>query len=257
MHFAANISTLFTALPPLARIAAAAQAGFRGVEMQFPYEHEPAALAAAAREAGVRFALINMPAGDFGNGERGTACIPGRELEFQAGIMRATDYAMALECRRVNCLAGNLPAGADAATCRALLVNNLRLAADAFAPHGITLLLEPLNRVDNPSFILHGTEDALSIIHEADRPNLALQLDTYHSAMAGEDGSDMLARHVGQIGHIQISDCPGRGAPGTGTLDFARFFGTLSELAYRGWIGCEYTGSEPDFAWMRRYALTP
>lgn len=253
MRFSANISTLFTALPFLDRFAAAAAAGFTAVEMQFPYAHKPAELAAAARAAGVNIVLINLPAGDFAAGERGIACIPGRAADFSAGISQAITYATALHCPRVNCLAGNLPDGVSGETCWDLLVANLQDAADAFATHNLELLIEPLNRADNPRFILGGSRHTLDLITAVARRNVALQFDLYHSAASGEDPYAQLARHIGQIGHIQISDFPGRGAPGSGTLDFARFFKTLSHLPYAGWIGCEYFAPVPDFAWMQSY----
>jgi hydroxypyruvate isomerase len=256
LRFSANISTLFTALPLPERFAAAAKAGFKAVEMQFPYAHKPAELAGAAKAAGVEMALINMPAGDFAGGERGIACIPGRGAEFQAGISQAINYATALRCARVNCLAGNIPEGGHVDACWDLLVANLRDAADAFAMHNIELLIEPLNRTDNPRFILDGTRNALDLITAVSRNNVALQFDCYHSARSGEDARAQLTRHISRIGHIQISDFPGRGAPGTGTLDFARMFGALARLPYEGWVGCEYFAAEPDFAWMRNYALS-
>ncbi len=251
MRFSANISTLFTALPFLDRFAAASAAGFAAVEMQFPYSHKPSELVAAA--AGVEIVLINLPAGDFAAGERGIACIPGREAEFSAGITQAIAYATALHCPRVNCLAGNVPEGMDANACWDVLVANLRDAADAFAMHNIELLIEPLNRADNPRFVLEGSRHVLDLITAVARRNVALQFDLYHSAAAGEDVCAQLARYIGQIGHIQISDFPGRGAPGTGTLDFAKFFKTISHLPYEGWIGAEYFAAEPDFAWMRNH----
>jgi hydroxypyruvate isomerase len=257
LRLAANISTLFTALPLGERFAAAASAGFSAVEMQFPYTHKPAELAAAARNAGTDIVLINMPAGDFAAGERGIACIPGRETEFATGIAQAINYATALNCPRINCLAGNIPSGAGPQTCWDMLVTNLRDAADALASRNIQLLIEPLNRTDNPSFILNGTNDAAALITAVGKDNLALQFDIYHSATAGEDAFAQLQRHISQIGHIQISDAPGRGAPGTGTLDFARLFRMLPHLPYESWTGCEYFDPEPDFVWMQNYALTP
>jgi hydroxypyruvate isomerase len=256
LRLAANISTLFTALPVTARFAAAANAGFAAVEMQFPYAHKPAALAAAAQAAGVEFVLINMPAGDFAAGERGMACIPGREAEFRAAIAQAVSYARTLHCPRVNCLAGNIPEAADANECWDILVENLRTAADAFATQNIELLIEPLNRADNPRFALNGTANALDLITAIGRKNVALQFDSYHSAAAGEDACAQMTRNISRIGHIQISDFPGRGAPGTGTLDFARIFQALSHLPYAGWVGCEYFAPEPDFSWLQAYALS-
>lgn len=252
--FSANISTLFTALPLAERFAAAAQAGFRAVEIQFPYAHKPAELAAAARQAGVDIVLINMPAGNFAAGERGIACLPGRGAEFRAALAQAITYATALHCPRVNGLAGNIPEGAGAEECWDLAVANLRDAADAFAIHNIELLIEPLNRADNPRFLLNGSQSALDLITAMGKRNVALQFDAYHSAAAGEDACAELARHISQIGHIQISDSPGRGAPGSGKLDFTRFFRALNHLPYTGWVGCEYFDPAPDFGWMQNYA---
>lgn len=132
---------------------------------------------------------------------------------------------------------------------------NLRAAADAFATQNIELLIEPLNRADNPRFALAGSRNALELITAVGRNNVLLQFDLYHSAAAGEDVFVMLERHISRIGHIQISDFPGRGAPGTGTLDFARFFRMLEHLPYTGWVGCEYFDPMPDFTWMQNYAL--
>lgn len=256
IRFSANISTLFTALPFLERFAAAAATGFSAVEMQFPYAHTPADVAAAARAAQVDIVLINMAAGDFATGERGIACIPGREAEFHAAINQAIIYATALRCTHINCLAGNIPYGVSAQTCWDILVANLRDAADAFATHNFTLLIEPLNRADNPRFLLEGSRDVVDLITAVGRRNVALQFDSYHSTAAGEDVCAELARQIGQIRHIQISDSPGRGAPGSGTFDFVRFFKMLSHLPYEGWVGCEYFDTEPEFSWVQNYALS-
>ncbi|HUM08905.1 MAG TPA: TIM barrel protein [Acidocella sp.] len=253
LRFSANISTLFTALPVPARIAAAARAGFAAVEMQFPYELPAATLADAAGAAGVEFVLINIPAGDFAAGERGIACIPGREDEFLRGLRRAGDYADALGCPRVNCLAGNLPEGEAPERCWDVLVENLRLAADTLAVRGVQLLVEPLNRADNPRFILNGYADADALLTAVGKDNLALQYDVYHARAGGEDVLEGLTRRIGRVGHIQFSDYPGRGAPGTGELDFPRLFRAIRHLPYAGWTGAECLCPNPgpeDFAWM-------
>ena len=256
LRLSPNISTLFTALPLPERFAAAARARFTAVEMQFPYTHKPAELAAAARSAGVSIILINMPAGNFATGERGIACIPGREAEFQSTITQAIHYATALHCKRINCLAGNMPEGADAQKCWDILVANLRDAADAFAIHNLDLLIEPLNRADNPAFILSGLNEAAALITAIGKSNVSLQYDFYHCAANGDDVFATLTRHASHTGHIQLSDFPGRLAPGTGTLDFARLFRMLRHLPYDGWTGLEYFDSEPDFSWMQNYEIS-
>ncbi|MBB5372690.1 hydroxypyruvate isomerase family protein [Acidocella aromatica] len=252
LRFSANISTLFTALPVAERIQAAARAGFKAVEMQFPYDLPAATLREAAHKAGVEFVLINIPAGDFAGGERGIACLPGREAEFLRGVRLAGDYANTLGCPRVNCLAGNLPEGETPEQCWDVLVENLRLAADMLTVRGVQLLVEPLNRADNPRFILNGYPDADALLTAVGKDNLTLQYDTYHAHAGGEDVLEGLTKRLMRIGHIQFSDYPGRGAPGTGELNFPRLFRAIRNLPYEGWTGAEYLCPSPgpgDFAW--------
>ena len=104
---------LFTEYELLERFAAAADAGFAAVEIQFPYDHPPQTLARRREAAGIEVALINIPAGDMPAGERGIACLPGREAEFGRGVARAAEYAQALGCTRANVLGGLLPQGAE------------------------------------------------------------------------------------------------------------------------------------------------
>ena len=133
-RLAANLSMLFNEVPFLERFAAAARAGFKGVEFLFPYDHTPEDLAEALRANGLEQVLFNLPPGDWEAGERGLAALPGRETEFQAGLDRALPYAQALGCRRVHMMAGIPPEGADPLACRDAYVASLRAAAAIFAP---------------------------------------------------------------------------------------------------------------------------
>src|SRR5579871_86367 len=130
-RFAANLTMLFTERPFLDRFAAAKAAGFSGVEFLFPYEFEKAVLREKLLQYGLSQVLHNLPAGDWAAGERGIAILPDRVAEFRDGVRQAIDYASALECRQLNCLAGIAPAGADAAGLRETLVENLGFAANA------------------------------------------------------------------------------------------------------------------------------
>jgi hydroxypyruvate isomerase len=255
LKFSANISTLFTDLPFGARIHAAARAGFGAIEAQFPYgEIEAGAFARQARDAGAEIVLINLSAGDFGAGERGIACLEGRQDEFLQGVLRGGDYAAELGCARVNCLVGNIPEGEEPEACWDVLVENLRRASAELAARDITLLIEPLNRRDNPRFAVSGYAQADALLTVVEAPNLALQYDFYHAAAGGEDVLSGLERRIERIGHIQFSDFPGRGAPGSGWLDFPRLFRALEHLPYEGWVGAEYHDPAPVcFGWRRDY----
>ena len=90
-RFAANLTMLFTELPFLDRFAAARQAGFRAVEYLFPYAFAADELAARLKHNHLEQILFNLPAGDWEKGERGIACHPGREAEFQDSVRPLTE----------------------------------------------------------------------------------------------------------------------------------------------------------------------
>ncbi len=253
LHFSANLSFLFLDRPFLDRFAAAAACGFKGVEFHFPYAYPADELADAAKRAAVEVVLFNFPGGDWSAGERGIACLPERVAEFREGVAAAARYAAALACPRVNCLAGRRPVDADEAVLFATLVDNLRFAADAFAPAERQVLLEPLNSRDTPGFLVDRTAPALAVLDAADRPNLGLQYDIYHAQVMEGDLARTLEANLPRIGHIQLADNPGRHQPGTGEINFPFLLHRLKALGYAGWIGCEYvpTGpTEDSFGWM-------
>lgn len=255
-RFAANLSLLFTERPLLDRFAAARDAGFPAVEMQFPYAEPAQALAARRAEAGLPLVLHNLPPGDWAAGERGIACLPDRVADFREGVARAIDYAGVLGCRQINCLAGLAPPDVERARLQAVLIENLAYVADALGRAGIRLLIEPINGRDMPGFLLNRLADAASVIEAVNSENLFIQADLYHMARMGEDPATELAAHRARIAHVQIADAPGRHEPGTGAIDFAAAFETLDRLGYDGFIGCEYlpaAGTEAGLGWMAAY----
>lgn len=238
--FAANLTMLFTEEPFIDRFEAAAKAGFKAVEFLFPYAHTAQQVRNAAVEAGVEIVLHNLPAGDWDAGERGIACLPERVSEFREGVAKAIEYATVLGVTQLNCLAGKAPAGADPGVLHATLVDNLRYAAAQLKPHGIKLLIEPINTFDIPGFVLHGTVQALALMDEVGSDNLFLQYDIYHmQRMEGELAATM-EKQLPRIAHIQLADNPGRNEPGTGEINYHFLFQHLDRIGYTGHIGCEY-----------------
>ncbi len=245
---------LFTEVDFLDRFALAAGSGFDAVEYLFPYDYDVRELVARLDAHGLRQVLHNLPGGDWPAGERGLACLPGREEEFRDGVRHAIEYARALRCPQVNCLAGIAPPDVPEEVLRTTFVDNLRFAARALGDAGIRLLIEPINNVrDIPGFYLNRTSEAMSIIEEVAADNLYLQADVYHMHVMQEDVPGCLERYAARIAHVQIADNPGRHEPGTGTVDFPAIFTQLDRLAYAGWIGCEYRPSvstADSFRWL-------
>lgn len=238
----------------LDRFGAAAADGFRGVEYVSPYEHAPETIAALLERHGLEQALFNMPAGDWAAGERGLACLPGREAEFAAGIDTAIAYAQALGCTQVNCLAGIIPAGEARDRCESVLVANLALAAELLGEVGIRVLLEPINQHDMPGYAISGTAQAEAIMARVGSDNLWLQYDFYHMQVTQGDLLTNFERLQTRIAHVQVADVPGRHEPGTGEINYPNVFQALDRLGYDGWIGAEYrplAGTSAGLGWMR------
>lgn len=240
-RFAANLSMLFTEQPFLERFAAAAAAGFKGVEYLFPYAWSASELANKLREHALQQVLFNLPPGDWDAGERGIACLPDRVEEFREGVFEALEYARALQCPRLNCLAGLRPDNLPETVAFETLVENLRFAADILAPENIVLTVEAINsRVDMPGFFLDNTAIAMAAIQAAGRDNLKLQYDIYHMQIMEGDLCRSLSELCPHIGHIQFADNPGRHEPGTGEIRFPHVFRHIDSLDYDGWVSAEY-----------------
>jgi len=188
-QFAANLSMLYPEHDFLDRFAAAASDGFEAVEYLFPYAHEPALLAARLAEHGLQQVLFNAPPGDWDAGERGLACLPGREDEFRRGVDQALRYAEALGCPRVHVMAGLAPAGAERAQLQATYEANLAWAAGQAASSGRDVLIEPINPRDIPGFFLNRQDEAHRIVQAIGAPNLKVQMDLYHCQIVEGDVS--------------------------------------------------------------------
>jgi len=238
--FAANLTMLFNEVDFLDRFDAAAKAGFRGVEYLFPYAYDKNQLAEKLKTLKLTQVLHNLPAGDWGGGERGIACMPARVGEFQDGVGKAIEYATVLGCKQINSLAGIAPAGVAPDMLRKTFVDNLRFAAGKLKAAGIKLLIEPINTFDIPGFYLSRTAQALEIMNDVGSDNLFLQYDVYHMQRMEGELAASLKKNLSRIAHIQIADNPGRNEPGTGEINYPFLFRHIDQIGYDGWIGCEY-----------------
>jgi hydroxypyruvate isomerase len=254
--FSANLTMLFTDVDFMDRFEKASQFGFKGVEYLFPYGWKKEQLSEKLEKYGLQQVLHNLPAGNWGAGERGIACLPGREGEFQEGVGKAIEYAKALNGKRLNCLVGKTPQGVPPEKVRQTLVSNLQFAAAALEKEGIRLLIEPLNDRDIPGFYLIHTQDALRLMEEVNHSNLWLQYDIYHMQIMEGNLTKTILNNLNRIAHIQLADNPGRHEPGTGEINFTNLFRSIDEAGYEGWIGCEYAPvgkTEDGLQWIKPY----
>ncbi len=255
---AANLTTLFTDVPLLDRFARAHAAGFRYVEVLFPYDEDVTTVAARVREHGLQQVLFNIAAGNRSAGERGIASHPAREADFQAEVARAVEWAKTLDCPRMHCMSGmrldDVPYEVQWAT----LVENGRYAGRVFAEHGLTMLFEPLNIRDNPGYFLVGSAMGLRLVEEVGLPNVKLQYDIYHMQRGEGELAATIERNLPQIGHIQIADNPGRHQPGTGEINYPFLLAHLDRIGYDGYVALEYGPlgtTEESLGWIKDYGL--
>ncbi len=254
--FAANLTMLFNEIDFADRFKAAADAGFQGVEYLFPYEYPKEQLVELLSLNGLTQVLHNLPAGDWANGERGIAVLPGRIGEFQDGVEKAIEYATALGCKQVNCLSGIAPAGVDADKLRETFVSNIRFAGQQLQNHGIKLLVEAINTFDIPGFYVSGTRQTLDLIDAAGNENIFVQYDIYHMQRMEGELAATIKKNLARIAHMQLADNPARNEPGTGEINYPFLFDHIDRLGYAGWIGCEYkpaTTTTNGLGWIKPY----
>ena len=275
-QFAANLSMMYVELPFLDRFEAAAKDGFKAVECQFPYAFKTTELAARLKANGLQQVLFNAPPGGTdttsitrawdADGSRGTACIPGREAEFKAGMALAVAYAEALDCPRIHIMAGLIPESLTRDDVQDTYINNLRWAAGEAAKAGLDVLMEPINTRDIPGFFLNRQDHAHEIIGLVGAANLKVQMDLYHCQIVEGDVAMKIRRYLptGNVSHFQIAGVPARHEPDVGELNYRYLFDVIDEISdqcnWQGWVGCEYRpekGSQPGgtsagLGWLRK-----
>lgn len=261
--FAANLSMLYPEIAFLDRFAHASRDGFKAVEFLFPYAFAADDIAERLRDNGLVQVLFNAPPGDWERGERGLACLPGRQDEFRAGIDQALEYAERLGCKRIHVMAGLAPEDLARDSLYPTYVERLCWAASRATAHAVSLMIEPINTRDIPRFFLNRQDDAHRVIADVGAPNVKVQMDLYHCQIVEGDVATKIRRYVptGNVGHLQIAGVPERHEPDIGELNFPYLFSILDELGYDGWIGCEYrpragaqSGSTTaGLGWLRPY----
>jgi len=255
-RFTANLSMLFTEVGLIDRFEAARAAGFKAVEIQFPYELDAATLQRQLSEHALQLVLFNVPADDLLQGGEGLACVPEKQAQFRDALALAVDYAKVLRPAAINVLPGRCFEPARYADYLSTFKRNLCLAADAFSPLGVKTVFEAINSLDMPGFIVDTGAKMLAVQDELKRRDIFLQYDIYHLLRMGENPIDFIAEHAERIGHIQFADCPGRAQPGTGHADWEAIFAAIDKSGYDGWVGAEYKplGETPaSLGWLKQF----
>jgi hydroxypyruvate isomerase len=263
LRFAANCSLLFTETPLLERAAAAADAGFSAVEFWWPWPEQPvpsdgevAAFVGSVRDAGVGLIGLNFFAGDLAGPDCGVASVPDRSSQFRDNLDVAVGIGRELGVGAFNALYGNRIEGVDPQEQDELGAENLGLAAQAAAAIGAVVLVEP---VSGPKpYPLRTASDVVAVLERVRSrgvDNVGMLADLYHLASNGDDIGAVIQAYASEVAHVQIADAPGRGEPGSGTLDLDGYLCALEARGYGGWVALEYkpTSSTLDsLQWLPR-----
>jgi hydroxypyruvate isomerase len=255
-RFSANLGFLFSDLPERERIAAAAAAGFKAVEMHWPYQVPASEMRDALVRSQVTMLGLNTPIGNAAAGDFGLGALPGRESEFQQAVDQALSYGTAIGASAVHCMAGVVSPQDQAAADRTF-IDNLAAAADKAAEASMTVLIEPINHRDKADYFLHHIEQAASIIEKVGRSNVKIMFDCYHTQIMQGDLTRRLETYLDVIGHVQIAAVPSRAEPDEGEINYREICRTLDGLGSEGWIGAEYKPrgrTEEGLGWLAAWS---
>ena len=259
LRFDVNLGWLFTELPFERRFEAAAQAGFTAVEYASPYEYTPDFLIGCLNDAGLEQVLINTPAGAPGSATGyGAACLPDRVGEFREGLLRALEYAVALDAGVIHVMGGIRPSEVARDYALATYIANIGWAVEQAASTGVTLALEAINQRDAPGFILRSIDEAAAVVRALGTSRLGVLFDIYHCQITDGDLAVRLTDLMPITAHIQIAEPPARSEPGTGEIAWEFVFEHIRSLGYVGWIGCEYRpggGTLEGLGWRERFGV--
>lgn len=243
LRFSANLSMLFTEVELSERFKAAKDAGFKAIEIQFPYSLPATQIQQTLSDQQLKLVLFNVDADDLLQGGEGLACVPNKKTQFRFALEQAFNYAEILTPDVINVLPGRCLDETKAGYYRDTFLRNLEYALEAFSPLGIKTVFEAINTIDMPNFIIHSGAQMLEVLRDLNHRDLLMQYDIYHAARMNEDYADFIVEQAAKIGHLQFADNPQRGEPGTGEIDFPALFDLIETSAYQGWCGAEYKPS--------------
>ncbi len=241
-QLAPNIELLFTEAGAdyADRVRAAAAAGFDAVEMWGTLDRDIPTLAKALTDSGVALtSVLAEPRTNF--------TLPGTDLTpFFDGLERGVENARALGSPRIVLGSGIGFPGAKRPQNLQKLIDAFGQAVERTRGSGVKLVLEPVNvRVDHPGALLDRTAEAVTVAQAVNDESFGILYDLYHSVTEGEDTAQELANAGSLIDYVQIADAPGRGQPGSGSIDWSQKLSVLRSSGYSGPIGLEYFPTVP------------
>jgi hydroxypyruvate isomerase len=145
-----------------------------------------------------------------------------------------------LGCGQIILLSGKRLDGAGAGVQRAASIEALKRAAEILSAAEVTGVIEPIDRLENPSIYLDGVSEAFEIVGAVGSAKVKVLYDLYHEQRGMGNLIEKLEKNIDEVGLIHVADVPGRHEPGTGEIDYRNVYKKLAQLRYRGVIAMEF-----------------
>jgi hydroxypyruvate isomerase len=165
---------------------------------------------------------------------------PATGAAFVAELKGFIPTVQRLGCGQVILLSGKRIDGAAPGVQRAASIETLKRAAEVLGAAGLTGVIEPIDRLENPSIYLDGVSEAFEIVRAVGSPKMKVLYDLYHEQRGLGNLIEKLEKNIDEVGLIHVADVPGRHEPGTGEVNYINIYRRLAELHYRGVIAMEF-----------------
>ena len=197
-------------------------------------------IADAMQQLGIEMGVISALRGIWSKANF-TGDDPAARDEVLAAMRDIIDVARRVHAKYLTVVPGladaNLPEDYQFANC----IDLLRRCCDIVEPHGLVMVLEPLNtKVNHPGVFLSRSDQAFALCRAVNRPSCKILFDMYHQQITDGNLIANIDRCWSEVAYMQSGDNPGRNEPGTGEINYANVFKHLAQKGYRGIIGMEH-----------------
>lgn len=235
---------------PVAQLEFAAAQGFTAWEdngMGGRSVEEQARIAEAMQRLGMTMGVFVLnPASAWGPSFcRGDA---GDVEAFVQACTQAVDVAKRVNAKWMTVVPGTRIANIDIEYQTAYAVEQLRRGAEVLEPHGLVMVLEPLNPRDHPNMLLAKMSHAYEICRAVGSPSCKILCDLYHQQITEGNLIPNVDRAWEEIAYFQIGDNPGRNEPTTGEINYANVFRHIRAKGFAGVYGMEHGNSRGEAA---------
>lgn len=124
------------------------------------------------------------------------------------------------------------------------VVESLKRASALLEPHGLTMVLEPLNFRNHPGLFLTDSPQAYEICKAVDSPSCKILFDIYHQQIQEGNLIPNIDAAWEEIAYFQVGDNPGRNEPTTGEINYLNVFKHIHSKGYQGIVGMEHGNSK-------------